>query len=540
MPKRKIIRNTIELKKEIIEKHENGARVSELATNYGIAKSTISTFIKNKETIKAANVAKGAKVLTKQRSQALEEVEKLLLIWISQKQLAGDSISEGIICEKARYLHNDLVEKYPSTSSGGEKFKASRGWFEKFKKRSGIHSVVRHGEAASSNTEAAEQFATYFTNFVETEGFMPQQVFNCDETGLFWKKMPNRTYITQEEKGLPGHKPMKDRLTLLLCGNASGDFKVKPLLVYHSENPRIFKKNNIIKSKLPVMWRANNKAWLTRQFFIEWIKNVFAPSVKEYLEKNDLPLQCLLVMDNAPAHPPDLEDELVEEFDFIKVKFLPANTTPLIQPMDQQVISNFKKLYTKALFERCFEVTNETELTLRDFWRNHFNIFHCIGMIHKAWLQVTNRTLNSAWRKLWPDCVADFEGFDANEECFGVVNDIVALSRQIDMEVTNEDIEELVDNHNEELNTEELELLQRDRYKELVGEEKIDVLSTPLLKEICAKWDELRSLVQKYHPDGAVVHQSITQFNDKSMSHFKNLIKKRQKQISLDRFLVRR
>jgi hypothetical protein len=47
--------------------------------------------------------------------------------------------------------------------------------------------------------------------------------------------MPKRTYITREEKALPGHKPMKDRLTLLLCGNTSEDFKVKPLLVYQQE-----------------------------------------------------------------------------------------------------------------------------------------------------------------------------------------------------------------------------------------------------------------------------------------------------------------
>ena len=45
-----------------------------------------------------------------------------------------------------------------------------------------------------------------------------------------------------------------------MCGNASGDFKVKPLLVYHSGNPRVFKRNNIMKSKLPVMWRAKAKA----------------------------------------------------------------------------------------------------------------------------------------------------------------------------------------------------------------------------------------------------------------------------------------
>jgi hypothetical protein len=47
--------------------------------------------------------------------------------------------------------------------------------------------------------------------------------------------MPKRNYKTAEEKELLDHKPMKDRLTLLFCANASGDLKIKPLLVYHSE-----------------------------------------------------------------------------------------------------------------------------------------------------------------------------------------------------------------------------------------------------------------------------------------------------------------
>ncbi|GFV11250.1 tigger transposable element-derived protein 1 [Trichonephila clavipes] len=59
----------------------------------------------------------------------------------------------------------------------------------------------------------------------------PQQIFNCDETGLFWKRMPNRNYITKDEKSVPGYKPTKDRLTLLLRANSSSDMKLKPLLV---------------------------------------------------------------------------------------------------------------------------------------------------------------------------------------------------------------------------------------------------------------------------------------------------------------------
>ena len=63
-PKRKIIMTTAELKKELITKWEKGTRVSDKAVQYGIAKSTISTILKNREAIKAANVAKGVKSLT--------------------------------------------------------------------------------------------------------------------------------------------------------------------------------------------------------------------------------------------------------------------------------------------------------------------------------------------------------------------------------------------------------------------------------------------------------------------------------------------
>jgi len=163
-----------------------------------MAKSTISTILKNREAIKAANVMKVVKHLTSKRLPAVEEVEKLLMVWINEKQLAGDNVSEDIICEKARLLYSDITRDTPGSSA--EEFKASKGWFDNFKKRTGIHNVVRHEEAASSNEDAAEKFVEKFKDFVDREEFIPEQVFNCDETGPLLEKMPKRTYITREEK----------------------------------------------------------------------------------------------------------------------------------------------------------------------------------------------------------------------------------------------------------------------------------------------------------------------------------------------------
>jgi len=153
--------------------------------------------------------------------------------------------------------------------------------------------------------------------------------------------------------------------------------------------------------------------------------------------------------------------------------------------------------------------------------------------------------MNSAWRKLWPEYVAgrDFEGFD-NEDS-AVIDDIVSLGKNIGLEVNNEDVEELLEDHKDELSTEELEQLQKQLQKvieeEMSSEEEKgrEDVSTSLSREICAKWGEVQSFVEQYHPDTAVASRSINIFNDNAMCHFRNILKRRQKQITLDNYLVR-
>ncbi|XP_056379957.1 tigger transposable element-derived protein 1-like isoform X2 [Hyla sarda] len=459
--------------------------------------------------------------------------------------MRGDTVPGHFICERAKCIFEELKAKAESSGDSAstnryETFRASKGWFERFKQRCEVKSVIRHGEAASANHEAADSFKMEFQRLMEDEGYLPQQVFNCDETGLFWKKMPKRTFITREEASIPGHKPMKDQLTLLVGANASGDFKLKPMLVYHSDTPRVFKQKKIIKANLGVFWRCNKNAWVTRHVFNEWAIEVFCPSVKAYLERNRLPLKAMLLLDNAPGHDPALAESLEAQFSFITVKFLPPNTTPLLQPMDQQVISNFKKLYTKKMFTKCFEATEaDKNLTLKEFWKTQFTIFDCVRLIVSAWNDVSIRVFNSARKPLWPSVVQEADVSFAQED--SIETEIVTLGQAMGLEVDEDDVEEMIQDHEVELTTEELIELEKSTEHDSGEEEHCEddhVVTVQELKDLFSSWEAVKSVVRK-HPDIALTELKTCDYEDKVLSYFKNLKKKWQRQTTLDSFFKR-
>ncbi|GFV11251.1 HTH CENPB-type domain-containing protein [Trichonephila clavipes] len=154
------------------------------------------------------------------------------------------------------------------------------------------------------------------------------------------------------------------------------------------------------------MWRSNQRAWVTQDLFKKWLFKVCAPSIKDYLDTNDLPLKALLLLDYAPRHPKDLKGNLLTDFPWLTVQFLTPNTTSLIQPMDQES-------------------------------------------------EVTQRQLISAWRKLCPSFVQG-DGDDQGDTP-EIMDEILTTARDLEFEVNEDDIEEIIMGHEDELTTKELQ-----------------------------------------------------------------------------------
>ena len=177
--------------------------------------------------------------------------------------------------------------------------------------------------------EAKAKYPEDVAEIIKEAGYTKQQVFNVDKTAFYGEKMPPRTFRARE-KSMPSFKVTKDRLTLLLETNASGDHKLKPVIIHHSKSPRALK--NYAKSVLPVLYKQKHKARMIAYLLQLGLLN--KPTV---CSGRKIPFKILTLINNAPSHP----RAAVEMDDKINV-FMPDNMTSIQQPMDQRVMSTSK------------------------------------------------------------------------------------------------------------------------------------------------------------------------------------------------------
>ena len=113
-------------------------------------------------------------------------------------------------------------------------FSASEGWLDRVKRHLGIHGRQLSGEAASINKVVVTNWMKQIPELIE--GYDPKDVFNSDETGLYYKQSTS-LFLVMLGDSCHGGKAQKERITLLICCSWMAE-KVKLLITGKSFRPR--------------------------------------------------------------------------------------------------------------------------------------------------------------------------------------------------------------------------------------------------------------------------------------------------------------
>lgn len=92
-------------------------------------------------------------------------------------------------------------------------------------------------------------------------------------------------------------------------------------------------------------------------------------------------------------------------------RYLPANTTSIIQPMDQGVIESMKRRYRKKFLQQLLHKDEDSDLL--SFWKK-YNLLDVVNNVADAWDEMQPTTLSRAWNKWWPETSEIAEDEDEN------------------------------------------------------------------------------------------------------------------------------
>ena len=125
---------------------------------------------------------------TRSRPAKHEKLENALFMWFNDVQINHASVNDEMLIMKAK----QLGEKLNITD-----FAYSRGWLQNFKNRHGMSMKPMQGEAASADPDkiisGRQQLKENLKNYE------PEDIYNMDETGLFYRLGPNQTLATSSK-----------------------------------------------------------------------------------------------------------------------------------------------------------------------------------------------------------------------------------------------------------------------------------------------------------------------------------------------------
>ena len=161
--------------------------------------------------------------------------------------------------------------------------------------------------------------------------YSPENIFNADETGLFYKRLPSGG-LTFKTEVLRGRRVSKSRVTVLVAASSVGE-KLPLLVIGRNKHQK-----QLAGNTLSLRYLQNSSAWMTTGIFSSWLDSVNAQMI---LDRRFI----IMVVDNCSAH------RVTKQFSNVTLVSLPPCVTSTHQPCDAGIISLLKRKYHRTFLE---------------------------------------------------------------------------------------------------------------------------------------------------------------------------------------------
>ncbi|GFW07672.1 uncharacterized protein TNCV_3918051 [Trichonephila clavipes] len=112
------------------------------------------------------------------------------------------------------------------------------------------------------------------------------------------------------------------------------------------------------------------------------------------------------------------------------------------------------------------------------------------------------------------------------------MDEILTTARDLELEVNEDDIEELIMGHEDELTIEELQEILNEEHQETQRnvspseqeEDERGKMPTSAIKELLKKWEDVRAMVLEWHPNQADVSRVGDLYNDNAINYFRKIL----------------
>jgi len=202
---------------------------------------------------------------------------------------------------------------------------------------------IEAARAEGATQEAIREFLQLYEQLRVELGIHNEDTWNMDETGKALGVCANTRVLAGSQKKKAYYQSPENRewASIIECISATGK-KLRPAVIFKGKNLQ----STWFPSTIPDwLYATSENGWTSNAIGTEWLQRIFLPDTTPSEDR-----WRMLILDGHGSHI-DLEFLWICKQNKVRLLFLPAHSSHILQPLDLSVFSVVKRFYRQQIQE---------------------------------------------------------------------------------------------------------------------------------------------------------------------------------------------